>query len=31
MGPGKGAKAVAYFPVYEEANPKQMLGFGKFL
>lgn len=31
VGPGKGAWSIAYFPVYKQTNPRQMLGFGKFI
>lgn len=31
MGPGKRAWSNAYFPIYKQTNPRQMLGFGKFI
>ena len=30
-GPEKGAWAIAYFPVYKQTNPRQILRFGKFI
>jgi len=31
IGPGKGTQAIAYFPIYEQTNSRQMLGFSKFI